>query len=127
MSPADSYHAAAPGRRHSAARVLGRVLLALVLWAAGAATLAAQTGARVSFGGSIKDVDATAQPVALGQMRRPTVARMALRPEENAAPMEFAVALQMRNFAELQARTRRGERIAPAEMEQKYFPAQADY
>jgi hypothetical protein len=41
--------------------------------------------------------------------------------------MTFEVALRMRNFAELQARVARGELIAPAEMEAKYFPLAADH
>jgi kumamolisin len=43
------------------------------------------------------------------------------------ATMEFGVALQMRNFADMQARVARGETISRAELEQAYLPLPADY
>jgi kumamolisin len=58
---------------------------------------------------------------------KPYVTRMALKAEETAAPLVFEVALKMRNFAELQARIGRGERISGAEMAARYEPLASDY
>ncbi len=42
-------------------------------------------------------------------------------------PVEFMVALKMRNYAEMLARVANGEIISPQEMQQKYYPLEADY
>ena len=42
-------------------------------------------------------------------------------------PVEFMVALKMRNYAEMLARVANGEIISPQEMLQKYYPLGADY
>jgi kumamolisin len=55
------------------------------------------------------------------------ILRRALSQEEIDAPLEFEVALKMRNFAELQSRLQRGEIIARGEMAEKYFPLESDY
>jgi kumamolisin len=62
-----------------------------------------------------------------GGAERGTVMRTALTGAEAQAPMDFSVSLQMRNFAELQARLAAGEQIAPAEMAARYLPLQSDY
>ena len=58
---------------------------------------------------------------------QPYITRKELKAEENEAPLNFEVALKMRNFADLQARIARGERISPQEMAAKYEPSAADY
>jgi kumamolisin len=57
---------------------------------------------------------------------QPWITRTTLTADEVAAPMDFEVALKMRNFPELQARVARGELISPAEMEAKYDPLPSD-
>jgi kumamolisin len=42
-------------------------------------------------------------------------------------PIEFMVALKMRNYAEMLARVANGEIVSPQEMLQKYYPLEADY
>ena len=51
---------------------------------------------------------------------QPFISRSVLKTEENEAPLKLEVALKMRNFADLQARIARGERISPQEMAAKY-------
>ncbi|MGA2052591.1 MAG: immunoglobulin domain-containing protein [Opitutales bacterium] len=58
---------------------------------------------------------------------QPYVTRSTLTDEEAAAPMNFAVALKMRNFADLEARVGRGEIISQVEMAAKYYPTAEDY
>ena len=42
-------------------------------------------------------------------------------------PIEFMVALKMRNYAEMLTRVANGEVISPQEMLEKYYPLEADY
>jgi kumamolisin len=88
---------------------------------------AATTGVpRVNFPGSVREVSPVAQ-AGIAARAPSRIVRTMLAAAENAAPMEVEVALQMRNFAELQARIARGEIIPRAEMAAKYFPLPADY
>jgi kumamolisin len=76
---------------------------------------------RTIFSGSIREISAAAiQPEA-------AILRRTLSPAENGETMEFEVALQMRNFPELQQRLGHGELIAAAEMADKYLPLETDY
>lgn len=59
--------------------------------------------------------------------QRAFISRPTLTSAENSAPLDFEVALKMRNFSELQARVGRGEHVSPAEMAEKYEPLPADY
>jgi kumamolisin len=59
--------------------------------------------------------------------RKPLITRSKLASTETGAPLNFEVALRMRNFAELQARVIHGERIPVAEMAARYAPLPADY
>jgi kumamolisin len=59
--------------------------------------------------------------------RKPFITRSTLVSTETDAPLNFEVALRMRNFAELQARVIHGERIPVAEMAARYAPLPADY
>jgi len=74
---------------------------------------------------SIRPVDAIA-PTATGS-HKPWIKRFALKQEESDVPMRFEVALKMRNFADLQARVSRGDRITAQEMAAKYEPLASDY
>jgi len=87
----------------------------------------AATGARAALSDSIKEVAAVASPGAALDSARPTVVRTSLSAAELAAPMEFEVALKMRNFRELQARIAKGELISQTEMSAKYYPLSSDY
>jgi kumamolisin len=58
---------------------------------------------------------------------RAYISRATLQPQELAAPMDFEVALKMRNFSELQTRVARGERISAGEITAKYSPHASDY
>ncbi len=78
-------------------------------------------GNRMFLPGSIREISAAAGP------HQAAILRRTLSPSENGEVIEFEVALQMRNFSELQQRLGRGERIATAEMAGKYFPLEADY
>lgn len=102
----------------------GLTLLALLL----GAPLPAQTARapRTACPDSIVAVPAAAA-IAPADQHRARIVRAALSQAEAAAPLDFEVALQMRNFAELQARVARGEIISRAEMAAKYFPLPADY
>ena len=91
------------------------VCLALAALVAGAAS--AQT-ARVASPESIREVATT--PGA-------AIARQALTAAESGATIDFEVVLKMKNFSELQRRAHGHERIARAEMREKYHPAAADY
>jgi len=98
--------------------------LALTALLLGPALLAATgDGPRVAYPESIREILAQA-PAGRPQ---PQIRRMALSADETGATMDFAVALKMRNFAELQARIARGEIIPRDEMGAKYFPLAADY
>ena len=55
------------------------------------------------------------------------VARSALTPAELEATLDFAVALKMHAFAELQKRAAEGEVISLNELAENYYPTQADY
>jgi len=57
---------------------------------------------------------------------QPWITRTTLKSDEVAAPMDFEVALKMRNFPELEARIARGERISPQEMAARYDPLPSD-
>jgi kumamolisin len=96
-------------------------------WLVGAwlALAATATGWSQSAGGRRPFPDSVV-PVG-GGGERGTVTRTALTAEESQAPMDFSISLQMRNFAELQARLAAGEKIAPAEMAARYLPLQSDY
>jgi kumamolisin len=56
-----------------------------------------------------------------------TVVRTTLTAGELAAPMDFDIALRMRNADELQSRIGHGEKISPEEMEAKHLPLLSDY
>jgi kumamolisin len=80
----------------------------------------------VAFPNSIREVPAATPPAPVG-LHRAVVARNYLSPEETASPIEFEVALRMRNFSELQARVGRGELVSRAEMAAEYLPLGDDY
>jgi kumamolisin len=69
------------------------------------------------------------QSAAIGPVdtRRPFISRTDLQAKEAAASMVIELPLKMRNFAELEARVAKGERISAQEMKQKYEPAAQDY
>ena len=85
-----------------------------------ALTALAAPAAPIAFNDSIKAV--AEEPGGDAQ-----VVRLALRTEELAAPITFAVNLRMRDFAGLQARLEKGEEIPAAEMEARYLPLESDY
>ena len=70
---------------------------------------------RVVFDDSVK-------PIAAG-----VASREVLSAAENNAPVEFMVALKLRDFAGLQKRIARGEIISDAEFDALYMPLDADY
>ncbi|HZP59689.1 MAG TPA: S53 family peptidase, partial [Opitutaceae bacterium] len=59
--------------------------------------------------------------------RNARVARWTLDPQELGAFMDFCVTLKMRNFADLQTRLGRGEKISRDELEANYLPPAAAY
>jgi kumamolisin len=109
-------------------RKLASILCGTVLIIGFGHALRAQTQsppARVMFANSIKEPVALtgAAPV---NKNRPTIVRNQLTDAETQATIDFSIALQMRNFAELQDRVGKGEVIPLEEMAAKYFPASAD-
>jgi kumamolisin len=85
----------------------------------------ADVTAEVALPDSVRPVDTSAPSSA--DSHKPWIKRAALKPEETDATMRFEIALKMRNFAELQARVARGERIPSKEMAAKYEPLASDY
>ena len=80
---------------------------------------------RVTFPRSIADVVTGAPQTAANNSA--ALVRSELTQAERAATLDFSVALKMRNFAELQERTVRGEIISIDEMASKYYPTANDY
>ena len=66
-------------------------------------------------------------PAAPASRHHAAVVRRNLSPDEESAPIEFEVALRMRNFPELQARVERGELVTRAAMAARYDPLVEDY
>ena len=99
-------------------------MLAVLAWPI--SVWSAPAGKRVTFEGSLAP-----QPNVAGT--RATASRLvasrvtALSAEQLAAPMEFSVALGMRNLEEFQARVGNGELVPYEEVQAKYLPLQADY
>ena len=107
----------------------GRVLIAWVL-GIGVLVFLTQLGKaaeqdRIELRDSIREL-ATIGVSGLGD-NGVRIVRRALSDKETTTPMEFEVALKMRNFAELQKRLASGETISVEEMTAKYFPIEADY
>ncbi len=123
MNPERQSSLSCLGRSLAHRHVIGMLLVpCLLLGAAGAR--AAES--RVTFSGSLASV-----PVAAGA-RAGTASRMVasvtgLSAAQLAAPLEFSVALEMRNLEEFQARIGNGELVPYEEVQAKYMPLQADY
>jgi hypothetical protein len=81
--------------------------------------------AMVQFDNSVKPLKTWTQP-GPPDSNHAWITRSTLTAQETAETMDFEVALKMRNFAELQARVARGERISAQEMEAKYDPSPTD-
>jgi kumamolisin len=113
MPPKDSFFGARMG-------VVITFLFALLLSGTQASGLT-----QVVFTNSIRPVAAALAPGV--SPAHPHISRNILKASELAAPMEFEVALKLRNFAELQARVAKGELIPLPEMAAKYDPLPADY
>ena len=81
---------------------------------------------RVTFNNSLAST-----PVAVGAkagtMSRTVASVTGLTAAQLAAPLEFSVALGMRNLEEFQARIGNGELVPYEEVQAKYMPLQADY
>jgi kumamolisin len=75
------------------------------------------------LGESVKAI--AAQPTS--DRNQAYLTRSLLTTEEKAAPVNFEVALKMRNFDDLEARIAKGQRISAQEMASTYEPAAADY
>src|SRR5258708_14415448 len=106
----------------------GPIICAMVLIAGlekGSPARAQSVATRTAFTGSIKE---PANVTVNGAVNKnaPTVVRSQLTDAEAQATIDFAIALKMRNFAELQQRVGMGEIIPLEEMEVKYFPASTD-
>ncbi len=89
-----------------------------LFWAAGPVVHGSTAPSQALTGsvGSVADAPASG----LLNPHKPWITRRALKAEELAAPMNFAVGLQLRNVAELQARVNRHEIISPEEMASRY-------
>ncbi len=85
------------------------------------------SAAPVQLDKSICPIDTAAPPAGQASPHGAYFTRRSLRADETTEPLEFEVALRMPNFAELQARVARGQRISPQEMAAKYEPSAADY
>jgi kumamolisin len=78
------------------------------------------------FSNSIKEPVTAATSAAAVPKNVPTVVRSQLTDAETQAPIDFSIALKMRNFAELQQRVGMHEIIPLEEIRAKYLPAAAD-
>src|SRR5882762_7354986 len=112
------------GRQISFWTALSRIMLCLL--ALSAANVEAGVSTRTVLTDSTRTVDSVA-PTGTTTPTRPYISRATLTSAESSAPLDFEIALKMRNAGELQARVNRGERVAPAEMAAKYQPSAADY
>jgi kumamolisin len=86
---------------------------------------AAPVSARVALTGSVQTVDNV--PTTPAEPHKPYISRTSLQADELAKTMNFEVVLQMQNFADLQQRVAKGQRISQQEMTAKYQPSAADY
>jgi kumamolisin len=93
---------------------------------ASAASAPSKAGGPVVLHGSVKPVENAPANTPIDP-HKPLITRTSLASNESDAPLDFEVALRMRNFAELQARVVRGERIPPAEVAARYAPLPSDY
>ncbi|HEX4084043.1 MAG TPA: protease pro-enzyme activation domain-containing protein, partial [Chthoniobacteraceae bacterium] len=91
-----------------------------------AALLGTHAYAQVLLPGSVKLVKAAPNGIP-SNAHEPQITRATLTAAEGGAPIHFEVALKMRNFAGLEARIARGERISQKEMAEKYEPLPRDY
>jgi kumamolisin len=87
---------------------------------------AAVDAAHVVREGSIHPVEDAAATGAVNP-HKAFITRRQLQASETDAPIEFEVALKMRNLPELQTRVAAGERISATEVAAKYNPTAADY
>jgi kumamolisin len=99
--------------------------LSLSSWAQTPQPAGSPTNDRISFPGSVREVATTGPESVPGPSA--TLVRRELTQAETEAPIDFSVALQMRDFAELQKRIGKGEIISLDEMAEKYYPTAADY
>ena len=84
----------------------------------------ARAANRAPFGGSIREVPAVQPGIAATGA---VLVRSSLTAAELAAPVNFEIALRMRNFAGFQSRVARNEQIGAAEVADQYAPLEADY
>ena len=118
-----------PASSGPAERAPRRIALTGVLWAGfllAAALPVRAAEPRVRLTTSLEPL-----PVATGtKTTRPRLVATriaAVSAAQLAAPLEFHVALKMRNFAQFQARVGNGETVPFAEIESKYLPLASDY
>jgi Pro-kumamolisin, activation domain len=79
----------------------------------------------VAFPTSVKTVPAWTQPGSPNP-NGPFIIGSTLTAAELGSPIDFEVALKMRNFANLQARIAKGEVVSPQELNAKYNPLPSD-
>src|SRR5271156_1957763 len=102
------------------------IYLGLAIFMALASLARASNAPMQALPDSVRPV-AAAPPAGPLDPHKPWITRQTLTSTELAAPLDFEVALKMRNFAELQSRINRGEIISPQEMAAKYSPLASDY
>ena len=107
----------------TSARCLGFFTATGLLIASGVAAQAVDL-TPVVLSNSVKSVG---QQATANGIVRPYISQSSLTAAQSTAPIKFEVALQMRNFAELQERVAKGERVSTTEMAQKYEPLASDY
>jgi kumamolisin len=98
----------------------------LAVLLAGALTPKAAALESVAMPGSIRPVGEAPQAGPLDP-HKAVITRTVLKAEESEAPLNFEMALKLRNLPELEARVARGERIPREEMAGRYEPQAADY
>jgi kumamolisin len=80
---------------------------------------------RITFTGSVREVATI--PSQLSSVPSATLVRSELAPAEAQATLDFAIALKMHNFTELQERTNAGQTISLDEIASKYYPTPVEY
>jgi kumamolisin len=107
-------------------RLYAKLCLSAVVLLLTIPVLRAQGPSLTHLSDSITEVS-VAPAVGPPNPHRAFISRRTLKTEEQAASMDFEVALKMRNFAELQQRVASGEHISLQELAAKYEPLPSDY
>ena len=98
-----------------------------LLWGILTSPAFADGGRNVVLAGSVKGIDVVPAVAGAAHSSKAYISRRTLSAAETNASLTFEVALKMRNFAELQGRVAKGERVSRDEMAARFAPTGADF